>query len=95
MEKENAEFVTAEDFYAAIARIEKEYRREEEERAEEEFQRRLREEKEKWEKDYRSLLEGMVQDLSREDKRQAKIEEERNHWEQEASQLRGEMEILK
>ena len=37
----------------------------------------------------------MMHDLSREDKRQTRIEEERNHWKQEASQLRGEVELLK
>ena len=53
--------------------MEKRYKEEEEQRAEEEFNNCLREEKEKWEKDYRSLLEGMVHDLSREDRR-ARVE---------------------
>ena len=78
VERENEQYIIANDFYAAKAKVEKQYRKEEEERAEAEFQARLQEEKDKWDREHKSFLEEVVQDLSRDDKRQTRIEEERN-----------------
>ena len=49
--------------------------------------------KDKWDSDHRSMIEGVLRDVSSDDSRSTVIEEERNQFQQQLAQLTGDREL--
>ena len=76
----NGDSYDVQDFDAAFERLRKEREQQEEEKRELEVQRRLAEEKDKWDEDHQDMVLGMLRDTSKDNRRSAFIEEERDRW---------------
>ena len=83
----------ARDFYIAFDRIRAEKQQQEELEKEVEIQRRLEEEKNKWDEDHREMVMGMLHDASKDNKRSMLIKEERDGYQALAAELEGDIEL--
>ena len=84
---------TQEDFFRGFRRVEDERNQQVEAERKQELEKILKEEKYKYDSDHKDMIEGVICDVSNDNRRSTVIEEERDQFQRRLAQLTGDREI--